>query len=438
MFFVRFLSFLFVVITFSGCVTNNNLPSDCKGARAHTEECENLVRMVVYGKKAAQFADQKQYEPAIDYYKKAAQLALAFKPELYMEYKLNQVLYIREKSKDTNVVYGLKNALSVLQQVVPDLEKIKNAKTRAHFYNQLGATLSDLSDVEDDIKWAQGATSAFKAALDQIDQAEHPQLWANLHHSLGVSYSSLYYLDRDIANLTLAKMAFQEASQAYSQEKNLERWAMSINAIADIEAMQAIENMTEKQVKKATDAYLLVLDRLKDTDLYYTLATSLHNLGILVQEVGKAQKNIDFLNQSIGYFDKSMDFYNKSRDLMPWVSAQSHQARSMKLKAQLTGKKADFEEAVSLYRNAIETLPKDKAPIIWAKLHRQLGYVYSSYGEQLSDPNGFEYAIGLYEAALTVYQRADNKTEEDRLLRLIERSKLSMLELRAASTPKDP
>jgi len=419
-----------VMLLLSACVTTNNVPSDCTGARAHTDECESLIKMATYGKQAAGFADQEDYDQAIHYYEKAAELALQFKPELYMEYTLNQALYAREKSKGTNVVHGLKGALAIMQQAVPYLEKIKNNKLRAHFYNQLGSTLDELADVEDNEKWSKGAIDAFKAAISNIDQADDPSLWADLHHSLGISYSSLYYLDRDIGNLALSQIAFNEASKSYSEKDNLERWGMSVNAIADIDAMQAFNTKDRKAVQRAINGYSSVITRLKNTKKFkYTYATSLHNLGILLQEVGKWEKKKDYLEKSYGYFDKAMDIYSEEKDLMAWISAQSNQARSVYLVALQTEDKEDFQKAARLFKNAIDNLPHDKAPIIWAKLHRRLGYVYSSYGEVFKDTAGIEYAIHYYKTALGVYEKAGYLKEGARLHQLINQSKLMQHEI---------
>jgi tetratricopeptide (TPR) repeat protein len=70
-----------------------------------------------------------------------------------------------------------------------------------------------------------------------------------------------------------------------------------------------------------------------------------------------------------------------------------------------TEEKDDFQKAARLFKNAIDNLPHDKAPIIWAKLHRRLGYVYSSYGEVFKDTAGIEYAIHYYKTALEVMRK---------------------------------
>lgn len=395
--------------------TGMELPQDCTGSKAQSQECVQMMSMASYVEQAKGQAADGQYEAAIKTMDKAIKIARKFPAGLYVEYVIDQAFYAEKWATGIKGEKGLDQALAILNRAIPYLARVDEISTKVRFYNRVSALNMALAEIRKDVFYVEAALENFYHIIEIIEKEANPIYWADVHYNLGLAHASLYGITKDSSQLLLGKTSLLEAFELYDKKTTLIRWAMTVSAMADNDAEAAKAYKRDDLLKSAFNGYEAVIKSLDPKVHQEQLSTAYHNSGLLYMSRGRKTENINDLKQAYSLFERATDLFDEQGRYFEWVRAYSNQAWSLFYVAELTEEDAYFKNAISMVENILEYFPQHKSPRLWAVLVSQRGDIQRGFAVKLRDTDLLKEARQSYKVAIKVYEEQGNQAKAEEL-----------------------
>jgi len=247
-----------------------------------------------------------------------------------------------------------------LQPIIEPLNAAFDADTRGTLlfsYAMVRQRIGDLTETKDDLL---AAVDAYRATLNEWTRERVPNDWAMVQNNL--------------AN-TLRTLAEREDSTPRLQQ-----------AIAALRA--AIEEMTPEH------------------DLLHW-AGAHYNLGLALRRLDAREGGTGHIEETITAFRDGLR--ESSRERVPPLLAamiRSYLGDTLQTAAEKRNDPARLDEAVAVYREALNEWTRDADPETWAGLQNDLGTTLVRLAEQESGTARLEEAIDAFRAALAGFESA--------------------------------
>jgi tetratricopeptide (TPR) repeat protein len=241
--------------------------------------------------------------------------------------------------------------------------------------------------------------------LAEIDRDLDPRDWAKARLESGRAQLVLGRVEGDAKRLDSAIEAFVEAGEMLGGDSNR---ALRIDAMINLaEANRERAKMGDEPtyLNAAAKAYRAALNAAPDLDPRKAdaarrgLAAALHGLADINGDDGALEQAVDVYRQAVN---------DRARAVAPleWASAQHDLGVALTALAARSGDPKRYEEAVTAFRAALTERTRDAAPREWAETMNQVGHAYYSIGK--TDPRN-----GAMAAAIAAFKEALEERTRD-------------------------
>ena len=271
--------------------------------------------------------------------------------------------------------------------------------------NELGIAFSQLGNIVKDVEHFGQAHDAFRRALEATDRITAPMVWAMIQLNLGNALIALGTQTRKPDLLVQAVEAFRGARAEYHRVGAWSDVGLIDNNMGN--ALGHIGDFTGKEeyYEKAIDTLNAAVEQNgRPTN---DKARSRVNLGIVLAGFAKHCQNFGYpfsdvkelAERAIAAFDTA-DGEFTIHMLWERVTAKIGRARALFFLGE-TGSDADrLSEALAAYDDALTTLPRKRAPQLWATTQKSRGDALTEMGRLLGHSQYFTAAEEAYLGAL--------------------------------------
>ncbi|WP_417701983.1 tetratricopeptide repeat protein [Pseudophaeobacter sp.] len=124
------------------------------------------------------------------------------------------------------------------------------------------------------------------------------------------------------------------------------------------------------------------------------------NLGVALQKLGARESGTARLEEAVSVYRAALEELSRDRVSLGWATAQMNLGATLATLGERERSTARLEESVIASRAALEELPRDRVPIEWATAQMNLGNALRSLGEQERGTARLDEAVSAYRAAL--------------------------------------
>ncbi len=241
--------------------------------------------------------------------------------------------------------------------------------------------------------------------LAEIDRDLDPRDWAVARLESGRAHLILGRVEADAKRLDSAIEAFVESGEMLSGESNR---VLRVDALINLaEANRERAKMGDEAVylTAAAKAFRAALSAAPDLDPRKAdsarrgLASALHGLADINGDDGALEQAVDVYRQAVN---------DRARAVAPleWARSQHDLGLALTALASRSGDPKRYDEAVAAFRAALTERTREAAPEDWAESMNQVGHAYYSIGK--TDPRN-----GAMTAAIAAFKEALEERTRD-------------------------
>ena len=134
--------------------------------------------------------------------------------------------------------------------------------------------------------------------------------------------------------------------------------------------------------------------------------TALNDLGTALATLGTREASIWRLEEAVAVFRAALQEWTRHRVPLDWAAVQNNLGTALLTLGQRDSDTIRIEEAVLAFRSALEERTRDRVPLAWAMTQNNLGNALRSQGERDIGTSLLEAAVEAYRAALEERTRA--------------------------------
>ncbi len=324
----------------------------------------------------------------------------------------------------------LEDAVAAYRAALEGYTKADMPQDGAVIQDSLGVALQELGkrsgDKEQGDKRLQEAVAAYRAALEGYTKADFPQDLARTQNSLGIALQELWRRSGDKEEsrrlLEEAVAAYRSALEVWTKADMPQDWARTQNNLGA--ALQELGRRSGdkegyKLLEDAVAAYRSALEVWTKADMPQDWAVIQDNLGMALQELGKRSSDKEegdkLLEDAVAAYRSALEVRTKPDLPQNWAKTQNNLGTALRELGRRSGDKEQggklLQEAIAVYRSALEVSTKADLPQDWARIQNNLGTALKELGKRNGDKEEgdklLEDAVAAYRSALEVYTKAD-------------------------------
>ncbi|AFY44676.1 tetratricopeptide repeat protein [Nostoc sp. PCC 7107] len=344
------------------------LSGDLEGAgKVHQEILDELIALndpsvndriaVAYYQLGIVAQEQRQFDVAVDYYKKALKIFEDAGDFYSAAREYHQLGIVAQEQRQFDV------AVDYYKKTLKIYEDAGNFYYAATVYHQLGAVAEKQRQFD-------VAVDYYKKALKIKEDAGDFYSAATDYHQLG--------------NIAYKQRQFDVAVDYYKKALKIKEDAGDFYSAATVYHQLGMVAQEQRQFDVAVDYYNKALKIKEDAGDLYSAAREYHHLGIVAQEQRQFDVAVDYYNKALKIKEDAGDLYSAAREY--------HQL------GMVAQEQRQFDVAVDYYNKAL-------------KINEDAGDFYSAAGDyhQLGmiaeEQRQFDVAINYYQKAWEIYEQ---------------------------------
>ena len=128
-------------------------------------------------------------------------------------------------------------------------------------------------------------------------------------------------------------------------------------------------------------------------------------LGILLLGLGELNGGTEYPEQAVSVFRAALEELSREQAPLEWASIQYYLGTALSVLGEREGGAVRLEEAVEAHRTVLEAFTRERAPLQWAMTQNNLGSALQQLGEREGDTVRLEEAVEAYRSALEEFTR---------------------------------
>ena len=128
-------------------------------------------------------------------------------------------------------------------------------------------------------------------------------------------------------------------------------------------------------------------------------------LGNALGTLGERESGTERLEQAVEVYRGALEVYTRERVPLDWAATQNNLGTALQVLGKRESGTERLEEAVEVYRGALEVYTRESVPLVWAMTQNNLGNALAILGERESGTERLEQAMQAYRTALEVRTR---------------------------------
>lgn len=246
--------------------------------------------------------------------------------------------------------------------------------------------------------------------LAEIDQSKAPREWAAARAGLGQVLAALGAAEGEPRRLDSAVEAFAEVAELERASPGGEGRARALLNLARAHHERAKLGDEAKHLDEAARAYRTALKVAPDLDARFEIEAKRGLAGVL-HGLAEISGDQSALEQAIDVYKGALDDRARGLDPMGWAAAQHDLGLALAALAARFGEPRRMDEALGAFRCALEVRTKNDAPEAWAETMTQLGHAFYAIGKSEAKTDALEAASWAYDEALTVRTKQNARFE---------------------------
>src|SRR5262249_27206257 len=118
----------------------------------------------------------------------------------------------------------------------------------------------------------------------------------------------------------------------------------------------------------------------------------------------------------------ALTIYTREQMPLQWATTQDNLGNALSSLGESKGETAKLEEAIVVYREALEERTRDRVPLSWATTNSNLAITLSKLGEREVGTARIEEAIAIFRDAIAVVSTLDAPHQMEMLRRNLARA----------------
>jgi tetratricopeptide (TPR) repeat protein len=129
------------------------------------------------------------------------------------------------------------------------------------------------------------------------------------------------------------------------------------------------------------------------------------NLGVALGRLGERESDTRRLEEAVQVFRTALQERPRERVPLDWAGIQNNLGNALQALGKRESGTGSLEEAVEAYRTALQEWTRERVPLQWAMTQNNLGNALQALGERESGTARLEVAVQAYRAALDEWTR---------------------------------
>jgi tetratricopeptide (TPR) repeat protein len=129
------------------------------------------------------------------------------------------------------------------------------------------------------------------------------------------------------------------------------------------------------------------------------------NVGNALAILGERESSTDKLEQAVSAFREALNWLTRDRAPLDWAVTQNNLGNALQALGERESGTEKLEQSVAAYREALKERTRERGPFDWAETQNNLGTALQRLGQRQSGTENLEQAITAYREALKVRTR---------------------------------
>jgi uncharacterized caspase-like protein len=373
-------------------------------------KAKRLSDAAVYARRADAAGLASDYLAAAKDYQKAFEFAEKWDLKTAWQYKLNTALMLNQQGFD-------RGDTIILQQSIEIYKEALALATRADPSRDLGAAtqydlanaLAELASLENSTARFEEAAATFRATLQVYSRETKPEDWAAVQHGLGLVLHKLGKHEKGTVKMREAVATYRMALTERTRERFPDGWAGTMQNLGAALLVQGMREDSIPVLEEAAVTLRAALEVRRREIRPIDWAVTQYNLGLVLRSLGKLKNDPTLYHEAVVAARQALEATSKDRFPVYWAQIEKGLRETQRIlgsallqlgENDLTV--ARLEEAVTTFRELLESSSRESDPPVWAEGQYSLGLALYKLGRRESGTAYLEEAVKAFEAALTV------------------------------------
>jgi tetratricopeptide (TPR) repeat protein len=309
------------------------------------------------------------------------------------------LLELSDSEQQTTRLEEAKSAfLNALDHRRRDTDPLNWAMTTANLSN----ARARLALRAGDANFLREAMEGYRVALPVWESLEMDIDWASANGNFGVQLLELGGLENDYSILIESEMTIRRSLEILTKENATASWAMAkmnlANALSGLDERSA----SAKRQTEALECYQEVLEVYTRDKYPMRWGMAQHNRANSLRMIGIDEGNVPTMRKSVDVYRLALEERTRDRVPMEWARTHNNLGDTLMALAEMEGNPSLYGEAEQAFRLALEVRTFEALPMNWAVTMHNLGVVLTMVGQHTSDTKQLIEAIEIFKSALKV------------------------------------